>query len=365
MTGSVVAAFGVTAVYGTSIMFMDMMVFIRMYSQLTFCIVLLSYLFLEYWNRPRDKKFHYGLVLILLLGMLTHYYFLIYAFGFVLLFLGKLKSENQYEDIKKVFIYIGFAGLIYSVIWYNFYIHLFLGHRGRQAIYHAILPKNLVNGPLIMLSYFNEEAFGGFIRLFLVVGIAVLIMKIRRNERMLGYELFLFISALFYLVIVGTIAPFMSSRYVMPIEWIFILTAYVLVRNLAKHFLKHVFVEYLVFAFFAVINLSNFTRYGWRVPNDYAYDVRVDLMKELEGHSAVVYVDDKWKPVIFFEELQHAGDYIFITEDIAKDVFDSMEEDYYILTCVDNGADEKIVEGIDAELVCKYSGRNYYKVVNN
>lgn len=113
------------------------------------------------------------------------------------------------------------------------------------------------------------------------------------------------------------------------------------------------------------MNISNFSRYGCRVPNDYCYDGRADVINELEGKSAVVYVDDKWKPIIFFEELRHTGDYIYVNDENASDVFESMEGDYYLLTCVEKEVEERLIKGLDAELIYDYAGRSYYKTRNS
>lgn len=102
----------------------------------------------------------------MLFGMFTQYYFLILAFALSVSFAVKLRKEKHYDELKKAGITVAVTALLYSMLWYHFYIHLFMGHRGRQAIYHAILPKNIINGPLNMISFCNQEALGGFIALF-------------------------------------------------------------------------------------------------------------------------------------------------------------------------------------------------------
>ena len=77
--GSKLGAFGVAATYGTTVLFFDTIIFIRMYAQFTFFAILLAYVVKKYWQKELTRKFYFSAGAILILGVFTHYYFLIYA----------------------------------------------------------------------------------------------------------------------------------------------------------------------------------------------------------------------------------------------------------------------------------------------
>ena len=84
-------------------------------------------------------------------------------------------------------------------------------------------------------------------------------------------------------------------------------------------------------------------------------------MESMKDYDTLVYVDEDWKPIIFFEEVQHAKNYIFINENNAQDIIDSIQGDFYLLTCVE---EDKITSNLDAEMVFYRAGREYYFVNN-
>ena len=363
MTTSTISSVGITIAYVFSVIFMDTLVFIRMYTQFTFFTIAISYLIKLYWNKHFDKRFYVLLSTILILGMLTHYYFLIYSFFICLFGARHLHRQNRYDELRKAAFIILFSTIIYSAIWHHFWIHLFFRHRGRQAIYHAIVPKNIIRGPLIMLSDLNYEAFAGSIGIFIILGIVLAVIKKKEREVFESYSTFLLLSAFLYLLVVGTIAPFMDARYVMSIAWIFILSAYIILRNLLIRIsCKKVIMEFVVLAVFVISNLFNHNLYGWRIPNDYYFPEQMEIMNSMKDYDTVVYLDEEWKPIIFFEELLHVKSYTFIDDSNAESVLNSMNGDYYLLTCVEQEAEEEITKNLNAELLYYRAGRGYYFV---
>ena len=362
LIANIFASIGITAFYGLSVMFLDSLIFIRMYTQLTFFFIALSYLIKKYWDRQLDKFFSVCLSLVLLAGMLTHYYFLIFIFAICGSFLIKLRKDRRDEEFRKLAHTILTAAIIYSAVWHQFFIHLFLGQRGQQAIYHAIVPKNIIKGPLYMIELINSQLLIGMLVIFLLLGMILLTLKIKHHEKIVSYNLVLLMVSIFYVFVVGTIAPFMDSRYIMPVGWVFAMEAYLITRSFFRHLNEKIIVEYALLIVFLILDLVNLNKFGWRLPKDYYYQGLIDIMALIEDYDAVVYLDEEWKPIIFFEELQHAKSYTYINEENAHDVFDSMDNDFFVLTCVEPEDEEKLVENLDAELVYRYSGRSYYHV---
>lgn len=86
-----------TLIFAVNPALIEMTTLLRMYIMGMFCCTLFAYLFVKYWDR-RGYTFYFFSAVVLVLGSLSHYYFLIYAFftyGMIVLhdvFLGILKE---------------------------------------------------------------------------------------------------------------------------------------------------------------------------------------------------------------------------------------------------------------------------------
>lgn len=91
------AAAIVTSLYAFSLAGMSMLIYIRMYTMLTFFTLLLAYMILG-MMRNNDKWYHYcAITVTICLGLLTHYYFVIYAFFVCLSLFIHLINQKEYR----------------------------------------------------------------------------------------------------------------------------------------------------------------------------------------------------------------------------------------------------------------------------
>ncbi|NLG03187.1 MAG: DUF2029 domain-containing protein, partial [Clostridia bacterium] len=150
--------------YGFSLGAMNSIIYLRMYMLLTMLCLLFLRLSQKYRRQHRFKHFNVvGLFAVTFLGMLTHYYFMIFvffAFLCYLLFLGLQKRVRE----ALIYSITVLAGILASVAAYPAMLtHVFGGYRGREALENAIEASGFLQKLGNYVKIINLELFGGFI----------------------------------------------------------------------------------------------------------------------------------------------------------------------------------------------------------
>ncbi len=342
-----IIAWGYVLIYGTTVAFMDTMLFLRMYAQFVFFTIALSYLLKHYWNRKLDRKFYILLSLMLVLGTLTHYYFLIIAFALMACFLINLCINKDFSATRKCIICSVISGLIYLVLWFQIIFHLFGGYRGQQAFSKALSFGGLIHGARSLFGVMNQEAFAGGIYCFLVIGIASIVLRLKEKKSIWRFETALLLSGTFYITVVGKVAPFLVSRYIMPVFFVFELAAYLSTIYLFKRIVRIRYDKPVVIVVFIIINVYNLASRNFYVPMDNYSDEYVETVS-LAKNSEIVYFLSKDEPYGIYDAFgvlpearnyvvydiedittimdNHSGDYIVGVYDIKGDVTSTLGE---------------------------------------
>ncbi len=362
VTENSLLAFGITLSYGCSVLFLDTLLLIRMYTQFTFFVIALSYLLKRYWDKELDRRFYIEISLIAIFGMLSHYYFLMFIFAMCIIFAIRLIRKKSFAELKKYIITLVVSGLIYGVVWYHILAHIFNGYRGEEAISKALSFGGLFSGFAGLVGILNSELFAGLIIVFVVLAVVFFALGIKNKSVAVSFELCLFCSAVFYMLVVGKIAPKITSRYVMPMGWIFILLSFVVVSKLLAGLSGKLKTDYAVIAVFLLINVFNLVSRGGYIPMDY-YDASfVNALDKAAGKDAVVYVDLKWKILYDFEILNKVDKYVFADEDNFEELTCAQNKDYVLIVNLNEAATDA-VQGLNAELMYD-DGMNYYYLVS-
>lgn len=359
ITGSEFMSFGIILAYGTSVIFLNTIMFIRMYTQFAFFTIALSYLIKHYWDKELDKKFYILFSVIIVLGMLTHYYFLIFSFFICVCFAINLKMNRKYKELRTSIFTAAGSGIFYLIIWYHIGGHLFRGYRGRQAISQALSFGGLFKGAKGLFKALNEQGFWGLLLAFAIALAVLILLKFKKKEKLWGFEAALLLSCLLYVLVVGKIAPFTTSRYVMCTAFGFILIGYLIISELVTVFAGARYASCIALIVFLIINTGNLISRGFCVPNCYHNEELISTMNYMEDKEAVVYINEDWNSFCFFEPLLHAKSYCIVDENTAQDVFDS-KKDYMLLTYTSEP--ESVIEGLDAELLYKTDSSYYFYV---
>lgn len=362
ITGNVVTSFGITFSYSISALFLNTLLLIRMYTQLTFFFIALAYVLKCYWGKELDRHFYVLISFISIFGMLTQYYFLMYIFAMCVLFIIQLSKNKRWKELKIFLIDLIISGLIYGVIWYHILAHIFNGYRGREAISKAFSFGGIFSSFVGFIDILNSEIFAGIILLFVLAGGVFTILKIKNKEFDLTFELGLFLSAVFYILVVAKIAPMITQRYVMPIGWIILLVAFLVIRKIIEKFVPEYKSDLIVIFVFVVLSFINIMAKGGYISMDY-YDDRFVKAKETTiGRDAVVYVDENWKILYDFEILQMADKYTFADEKNINELMCGQVEDYIFIVNLDEDS-TKYIDSLDCELLYD-DGFNFYYLVN-
>ncbi len=358
MTNNSYLSMGVLLAYGTTSMFINMILFIRMYAQLAFVSIALAYLIKIYWDKKLDIKFYMFFSVILLSGMLTQYYFLFFAFAICFLFAVRLFFVKRIKEIIISLVTVCVDAGIYLVLWRHVFKHVFGDYRGEQAMEAAISLSSIKNIVLMALSM-DYYLFWGLYLIISVALIVVYIKKLKAGKVAFTYEYALVYSAVFYLIMVGKVAPYQSFRYISPVAFIFVYAGVVVISNLfTKRWDLKKSIS-IVVAACLIANFAGFAAFKFYAEMDYYSKARVQLFEDLEGKELVIYIHEDWVAPVYFEPIQHAKSYVFLDAE-HQDLVDEYNKPGYIWAIYAEHADN-LPEAVKGK--CIYSGNENYYVI--
>lgn len=224
--GGAETAISITSLYGISSALMSTVVYIRMYALLMLITMACIMLHLRMSEKKYEisRKDYIQLGVIVLLGYLTQYYFILYILALAIVSVIIMLINKK---IKPALIYIltmfcaGVAGLI---IWPFSIRHVFGGYRGNQAIESMKSTYSLYK-----LGWMAETSIGltlgkiGIIILLAAAAIAIATIIIKKKKYPYAKLSMLIIPMIFTTVVVTQISPYYAERYLMNIFPFFII----------------------------------------------------------------------------------------------------------------------------------------------
>ncbi|SFN96505.1 Dolichyl-phosphate-mannose-protein mannosyltransferase [Pseudobutyrivibrio sp. UC1225] len=308
--------FGFILAYTTSMAFMDTVLLIRMYAQFTFFTILLAYLFKKYWDKTLDKGFYPAYFVITILGMLSHYYFVIFLFFISLAFGIHLILEKKYKELRNCILTACGSAVVYLLLWHHIFNHIFRGGRGRQALSSA--------ASIDVTSI-----------IFAIIAIISLAVVIKRGKEKYTYSTALLLCGLLYVLVVLKVAPFYSFRYWMPIVFIPFYLVFDIVDSIIVNRTKTSYRKYVSFSVFLLINIISFAALGFHTSKDFYSREYEKLLSNIEGKDCIFYIEEDWEALCYFVPAQKASSYIFVNPD-TLDLVKDMDESYIFSTRYEN-----------------------------
>lgn len=282
----------IVLVYGLSNIALSTLMFIRMYMLLTFFTLLLAYYILKIIEN--DKKCYVAIAITIFLGMITQYYFVIYAFFVCLSCVIYLLIKKRYKQVIS-FSVSALLGVAFMVAFFpHFVTQLSLQEsvsmdRTVQNVYNVqkwwtrFLTMGQDVGPDMIVAI-----------MFMVVLSAIYLVKVKQHriDQESLKKLVIIIPAYISYIVVCIIAPYVTDRYVYHLIPVMILFLGFLTYNSDER-LKRKGLYYI--GLFAVTIISI---YGLRKnePN-YVYDHSVYNM---------IIEDNAKYPCVFVSENEHA-----------------------------------------------------------
>ena len=312
---SIIWAIVLVAIYGVSAGAIFSTIFIRMYELLILFVLL-------YLNKVIDilkkniidkeditKKDMLELVTIFVLGMLTHYHFIIISvlISLVLFIIMLFKKVK----ISRICTYVGInilGLLIYSAIYPSFYTHMFGTQRGTESTGNLLNLADYADRIKRGINVFDVNIFGEagkiIIPIFILFITLAVIKKILENglkkveekdgkkeetecidKYILGIVI---ISTITYFMLVGKIVPFMSIRYFLIIvPLIHIVLVYIfkfVMETLVKKEILRISMVVIIILGYMLISLTVAEK------NEFLYKGSNNMYKEIEKTGVKDYI---------------------------------------------------------------------------
>lgn len=214
--------------YGFSIAAVSMVIFVRMYTILTFFCMLLVYFVLRLCNNfgtLSNKIAYYGILTTTFFGFFTHYYYLIFAFGvsvaYIIYMFVKNRKNHFFKSIFEYIFALAFGFIINIAVYPTSIDHILNSNRGVASIdafisFYDKLSNLVVGFGIVSTTMFIHYYF--FIP-FLIIAIFLYINKkikakdlknsFVRNSQFYG----IFLATVIYFVLISIIAPYIIVRY--------------------------------------------------------------------------------------------------------------------------------------------------------
>ncbi len=324
-------------IWGFSAGAINMVTFIRMYALLSLWTILFIYLHHFFFDeQPQQGNIPWKRLLLLgfvtILGSLTQYYFLVFAFFFcgvwclVLLWHKKWKMFFSYTLCEI------FSVLLSIVLFPAMLKHIFSEYRGEEAFSNIAESENWLEHIKTYLSIFSHSALWGCLKIFGICIGVFLVCWIFQNfvykisfhfdkstgfiklsgskHNHFAYEwritpkmifcFLLFLACSLYFLLVTRISPYRTDRYIMILFPVSAFYLSLIINKLAKKILaKNSF--YIVIALVMIFSI-----FSWNLePFHYLYTshVREEITDQYSELPVIVLYEGNWGSVIFLNEL--------------------------------------------------------------
>lgn len=220
------------AAYGFSIFSMENTLYIRMYQLLELELLLLVYWHLKNIDKPLGIKNLSLLIVLNVLGVLTHYYYILFLAGIYLFFLFKYIKAKDKKSILKYTISMIISAVFVLVIFPYALSHIFSSYRGSNSLFNLTNLGSFFSNIKGYWFLINSHIFLNGILPFLIVALVLIAFSIITKKKKLHFAInkniiLILIPLSTYLILVIKTAPFIDIRYILPVlVYILLLTIY-------------------------------------------------------------------------------------------------------------------------------------------
>lgn len=201
--------------YGLSTIGMSTMLMIRMYILLTFLTILLAFYSIQLIERPNIKN----CVIVSLLhyfGMMTHYYYGIYAFFLFLICVYHLTKKKQYRFIGVYLFFNSLGFILFLVSFPAFLTQLFAPKlvSGHTAFSNLLMLSSYNNIIVYFLIYIFQTLPMLFFTFLLITFWFLKKKKALLTDQIKCYYNIVTIPAIMAVSLVSVISPIVAERYI-------------------------------------------------------------------------------------------------------------------------------------------------------
>lgn len=277
----------ITFIAGLTVAALETTIYIRMYELTNMFILITTYIFIKNYDKDSIGIKNYILIILtLILGSLTHYYYVIYVFTIYVIYIAKYIKKKQIKQIGIFTLNMAIAAAISLLIFPYSISHVFFGYRGAGS---ANLNLNeILQSILRYISILDNKILNYMGVIVLIIAIYLLITKKDKIKIDKEFKI-LTIPTLIYFIIVSILTPYKELRYMMPICSVLIITImYTIIKLLqAKYSFKTTAIIASII-FTIIILMPVFT--GLKL--DFAYNNLNNVAKKIEdiNNKPAVYV---------------------------------------------------------------------------
>lgn len=288
--------------------------FFRMYVLLTVLFNFLAIFFCKYTPENTQKSQYPLLAIIILLGVLTQYYFGIFCFFTCLIYAIYLIIDKNWKKIKLYFITLFIAATSSLLIFPPMINHIFFGYRGVNSI-DISGTVSVIEKIEIYYQIFNKEIFGGLFIILICFSILLLLFSHINNPNKLNlfqHKSFLQIAipTLLYVLTIVIISPYQTDRYVFSIMGLVYVCVFIpLILLCKKYFPK---LSFITIGLALLMTLSSF-RYG--IPNAHLEELNKQKILKEKSEIPCIYIYDSnnlWEVTYNLFELKNLNSIVFI-----------------------------------------------------
>ena len=261
-------------VFGVSLGSTTLVIFQKMYALMSMFMVIYTYFAIKIINNDFefDKKNCRKLLWTIVLGGLSHYYFLVYilfSFIFIQCLLLYKKSENSKKYFKVHFL----SGIIFCLLFPPAIFHIFFSYRGVGSFANHVKLLELFN----LLTGFNKYVI-------ILIGVSILIFAIVKKKAIINYLIFVIFM---FLVVIKFKSPFSDVRYIMTVFPILFILLAIMLNSIRLEKLK-----YLIIVLLIILNVTFlFIKKPEYLFTDYSKYIEVaNKYRDLD----FIYVEDNW-----------------------------------------------------------------------
>lgn len=248
ITGNNLYALMGAGAYALSIACITTTIYLRMYSTVTFFVLAFMYMSIKLYDKKNtvNVKDCLLLCLIVMLGTLTQYYFLMFGGLIGLVFLVFKIKEKCIKDLVKYVIFC-FIGIALAMCIYPYIISNVLGgNRGLGSLdLSGIDPITIFTYVIYKLCTYvqviSKDLFLNQIWLFMLCAVVAIgfgiYFRFFKKQKLSRKAMFAVIPSLVYFIGISLLSPFNSDRYVMaslPIITMLFVFAFIKIFSLIK-----------------------------------------------------------------------------------------------------------------------------------
>ncbi|MCI8481543.1 MAG: hypothetical protein HFJ27_00110 [Clostridia bacterium] len=223
-------------VNGFTLCSIDTTIFIRMYALNALNLLIIVYWHIKNWNNQNlTIKDLTVMAIAIIIGSLTHYYYLVFLFILFIIYLIKWITQRSVNNVIKYLVTMIISGIVSLVIFPYSFVHMFMGYRGTGAFANLLNIEQMWNSFGKYLAILNNNGFNGTLAIIIAIAFIIAIYKILKDRKITlkfkNKEFWVMcIPTVIYFTIIALVSPYQELRYIMPVCPLLLVSVFYLLK---------------------------------------------------------------------------------------------------------------------------------------